>query len=373
MLIEPREMMVGFDLGREYSRIACKSGEAERRTPEGLFSSVEQQEERAEEMLRAHFEECLSGFPEAGNMDKLRIMVTMHEMKAVWVYAIRSALEGMGIKPSGIFFQGHLDGFYYYMMHQKREMTLHRVALLEYERDCISAWEMWIERNERPAAARIKPGFRLFLDAKARAGRDGASWDSLRDDLLLERLQKMMEGSLFSSVYLVGDGFNMKWMDRSIKYMGRRRSVFFGNNLYALGAFFGAMREAGAEKSPGISYVGADMVEHNVGMRMSVNGEQKYYPLVKGGRNWYMIFYVCEFLMSGTDRLVLTSTDAKGAETEHTIVLDGLPARPRGATRIRLAVCFRGKKRCLVRAEDLGLGSFYPSSGKSWEAELRFV
>jgi hypothetical protein len=56
---------------------------------------------------------------------------------------IRTALLKLGIPSSAIFLQGHLESFYAYLMNQKKELLTYHVALLEYERDCITAWHFY--------------------------------------------------------------------------------------------------------------------------------------------------------------------------------------------------------------------------------------
>ena len=121
----------------------------------------------------------------------------------------------------------------------------------------------------------------------------------------------------------------------------------------------------------GVLYAGEDMIKHNLGMWMEIRGQGGYYPLVSAGVNWYMAEHTCEFLLNGEDSIVIYSRSIKGEELQHTLTLDGLPQRPRKATRLRLTVRFTAKNRCHVQAWDLGLGELYPSSQKTWEATIQ--
>lgn len=387
MAIEQNGIAVGFDLGRRNSQITfcgktgepitvMAAGEDGGRnylipTPEGLFSKVEQKDEQAEELLADYFSQCFALLKGAGSPKGMTVMVTMHEMKAVWADALRNALEMLGIPRKNILLQGHLESFYYYVMNQRKELSVYRVALLEYGRDNITAWELWTERRTKPVLVRTKRCFRLFLDGKARKGRGDAEWNKLRDDLLHKYLEKMFENTPFSSAYLVGKEFETGWMEKSLKFLCRKRHVFQGHNLYTRGACYAALEMTGEEHTKGTLYLCDDMVEHNLGMWMYVRGEFSYYPLVNAGINWYMAEHTCEFLMNDEKKLVLNSRSIQGEELEHIVELDGLPDRPPRATRIRLTVRFKAKDKCMIVAEDLGLGELYPSSKKKWEAVIK--
>ena len=228
MLAEHGNISVGIDLGRDYSQIAFCSksdraplmvmqSEEEKeeneendyliRTPVDLFSLVERKDARGVEVLYQFLKECFALLKGAGSVEHMTVMVTMHEMKGIWADVIRTALLKLGIPSSAIFLQGHLESFYAYLMNQKKELLTYHVALLEYERDCITAWHFWLERKTKPVLAKTEKCFRLYLDNKARKGRGDEEWGILRDSLLHKNLEKMFENTPFSAVYLVGREF----------------------------------------------------------------------------------------------------------------------------------------------------------------------
>ena len=179
MLAEHGNISVGIDLGRDYSQIAFCSksdraplmvmqSEEEKeendyliRTPVDLFSLVERKDARGVEVLYQFLKECFALLKGAGSVEHMTVMVTMHEMKGIWADVIRTALLKLGIPSSAIFLQGHLESFYAYLMNQKKELLTYHVALLEYERDCITAWHFWLERKTKPVLAKTEKCFRL--------------------------------------------------------------------------------------------------------------------------------------------------------------------------------------------------------------------
>ena len=68
------------------------------------------------------------------------------------------------------------------------------------------------------------------------------SSDPGRRDLdFCQLIQESMGTQIFSSVYLVGEGFDQEWAVRSVPLLCRnQRHVFYGSNLFVKGACFGA-------------------------------------------------------------------------------------------------------------------------------------
>ena len=387
MLVEQGNISVGIDLGRDFSQITfCskygnepitvvqkENNEANNyliKTPDNLFSLIERKDSQGAEVLEGFFRDCFALLKTAGSVKDMTVMVTMHEMKGVWADAVRSALARIGVEDSDIFLQSHLESFFAYIMNQPKELCMYHVALLEYERDSITAWHFWLERKTKPVLARAEKCFRLYLDHKARKGRGDEEWGVLRDTLLHKNLEMMFENTPFSSAYLVGEEFQKGWMDKSLRFLCRKRKVFRGDNLYTRGACYAAMEEKGAGAYRNTLYMSEDMIQHNIGMWMEIRGQDGYYPLVNAGINWYMARHTCEFLLNEIKEIVLYSRTVKGEEMEHTLPLSQLPDRPKRATRIRLTISFTAADCCKVKAEDLGLGELYPSSGKIWEANI---
>lgn len=387
MLVEQGNISVGFDLGRDHSQITFCSragnepitvaqtgsdgnGSYLIETPENLFSLIERRDVQGVEVLSQFFRDCFTLLKTAGSITNMTIMVTMHEMKEIWADAIREALGKLGMEESSIFLQSHLESFFAYIMNQPKELCMYHVALLEYERDSITAWHFWLERKTKPVLAKTEKCFRLYLDNKARKGRGDEEWGVLRDALLHKNLEKMFENTPFSSVYLVGEAFQSGWMDKTLRFLCRKRKVFQGENLYTRGACYAAMEEKGAGACRGTLYLGEDMVRHNIGMWMEIRGQEGYYPLINAGINWYMARHTCEFLLNEQKEIVLYSRTVKGEEMEHTLPLSQLPDRPKRATRIRLSVSFSAVDCCKIKAEDLGLGELYPASKRVWEAQI---
>lgn len=385
MINELNEIAVGIDLCRKSTQITfynrkntepktvaagSENSKYQIETPKELFSLVEEETERGTELLAEFFGSCFERLSGAGAPDCLYVMVTMKKMRPVWASAVTEALKRRNVLEENIYLQDHRESFFNYVMNQRKDLWNYHVALFEYETDRITAWELAVDNRTKPAFVRVEEKSHVFVDEKARSGMDEEQWKKEKDRRFLSQIQELFKGKVFSSAYLIGNGFDKEWARESLRFLCTRRHVFMGDNLYTKGACYGAMARCGMAGSGDYLYAGPDMIEYNMGMEMLVRGNREYYSMITAGVNWYSARHVCEFILDDTKDIVFLSRHLDGSQMSHTVTLTELPKRPNRATRIHLEMEFISKKRCRVRMEDLGLGSLYPSSGKQWEAVI---
>lgn len=387
MISEMNELALGIDLGPAYSQltfynrqnsgprtVSIVPGEEKYliTTPKELFGLVEQQRDAGVAVLSDFFGQCLEILSTAGKPDSIVAVVTMKKMNGVWADCIREAFSKLGILKDNVYLQDYNESFYWYTLNQRKELLNYQVALFSCEKGKVTAWEFSIDRKTKPALVSINEKGMLYLDEKARDGRKEAEWNQIKDERFLDLAVKMFGKRAFSSVYLVGDEFDKKWMTNSLAFLCNRRKVFMGQNLYTKGACYAAMEYARMNRVGDYLYAGSDMIEQNLGMEMIIRGQREFYPMISAGVNWYMAGAECEFLLEDTDEVVIYSKSMSGEELSHTVHLDSLPERPDKATRLHLELKFIGKRKCQVTITDLGLGNLYPASGRTWEAVITF-
>lgn len=385
MTKELSEVAVGFDLDHDYSQMTfynqntkepitvMTDAEGEKirfATPRDLFSLIEQQAELGIALLSNFFKEFFDKLPQTGRKRSIAVMVTMEQLRPVWARAIVQALEMLEISRDRIFLQDHQESFYYYALNQKKDLWRYKVALFEYEKEWIRAYELQISYKTRPAMIQIEKRPRLYLDKKARGDLDAEGWRLEKDQLLLEQAKEMMGGEAFSAIYLIGEQFGKEWMDKSLAFLCRKCHVYQGNNLYTIGACYGAMHHAGIAPLGDYLYDSPDMVKHNIGMEMQVRDKLTYHNMITAGINYCVAEYECEFLLDNTHEVELLSRSLQGASLSHTIEITGLPKRPNKGTRLRMKIDFTAPEKCRVKLDDLGLGALCPSSGKKWDAVI---
>lgn len=386
MIFELNDIIVGFDLGRTYSQITFYNRastepmtvsmvkEEEKYqipTPKDIFELIEDRAELGVVALSNFFRQCFDMLSAAGTPERMRVTVTMRKMDRPWVDAVPQALEMLGVDRSKVCLQDYKESFYYFVLNQGKQLWTYKVALFEYEGDMINGYELDISKKTKPYVVTVTKKASLLLDKK-KQGKKAEAWNQKRDTMFLEMIQKMFGKDAYSSAYLIGEEFSEKWALQSLQFLCRRRHVYQGMNLYTKGACYSAMCKAKAISMDGYLYQGEDMIEYNLGMDMIIKGAQSYYPLIGAGVNWYEAYHECEFLIDGTKSLEFYSKSIRGGEQyQHSIEFPELPDRPDKATRLHMRMEFAGKDKCRVRIEDLGMGSFWPSSGKKWETVIK--
>ena len=385
MINELNELAVGVDLGKEFSQITFYSrknsepmtvsqtaGEEDYQipTPREVFAAVEGERENGPRLLADFLEQCLKLLAGAGKPDSLFLMVTMKKVRRVWADAVWKAAALLQIPARNVYLQDHRESFAYYMLNQRKDLWNYQAALFEYEKDRITAYEMDVDGRTKPAFVTVKEFSHIYVDEKARNGRSEEQWKEEKDRLFYNQAEEMFRGRVFSSVYLIGEGFDREWAKNSLAFLCMKRHVFMGQNLYTKGACYSAMQRCGMLKKGDYLYHGPDMMEYNIGMNMLIRGNDEYYPMSSAGLNWYAAKSECEFVLDDTDCVEICSVHMNGTKKTHTIALTDLPERPNRATRIHMKIEFASKDRCRVILEDLGLGNLYPSSGKRWEAVI---
>ncbi|HIV25257.1 MAG TPA: hypothetical protein IAB71_05625 [Candidatus Scatomonas pullistercoris] len=290
------------------------------------------------------------------------IMLTVPYLSKPFVQAIREAYRLLGIQRSRGYLQDYQESFYFHTLYQKPELWTRKVGLFQFTREDVTFFCLELNQRTKPVTASVTEGgtIRLAPGAEERdAGFRAFIQESLKDDL-------------YSSIFLVGEGFERSWAVRSLALLCRgQRRVFIGDNLFARGACFAAREKVEEKNLKGYLYVGADLIRCNVGMEMKINGCPAYYPLVTAGVNWYEAEKECELILDGMDELIfVVSKMDDGKRSRYSMALPGLPRRPARATRLKLHLEYESPRRCRIRVEDLGFGELFPSSGKIWQETM---
>jgi len=198
--------------------------------------------------------------------------------------------------------------------------------------------------------------------------------ESRLDELFLQTIRNYFSGRTIGAVYLIGDGFNGGWFEKSKQFLLMGRHVFQGKNLYSKGACYCALdKYSPKEINRTHIFLGKDKLKANTGLKMRVNGSEEYVVLVDAGETWYDSENTLEFILEdgNTVDIIVTPLDG-GRQRIEEISLTGLPKRPGRATRLRLEASFESDIKMHVKISDLGFGEFYMSSGKVWERDIEF-
>lgn len=296
-------------------------------------------------------------------------MFTVEDLTPRMVDVLSKVAAGLSLKANYILFQSYVESFYYYMLHQSEDLWKYSVMIFDYT-SCLKSICLECNRKTSPQV--------VFINSNSYPDMTRMSWNgdgpekeqqkTYLDKEFLRIAQAEMEGSMFSTVYLLGDGFKEDWASESLRYLCRNRRVFQGNNLYSRGACYGALeRICPSEEGKNYVYLGADKLKSNVGMKVCRRGEDSYFAILDAGTNWYEVTSDFEVILEEGNTVDFIITPLTGENvTYKRITLDGLPERPKNTSRLRFHIEMTSVNQVTATIEDMGFGEIFPSSGKGW-------
>ena len=183
-------------------------------------------------------------------------------------------------------------------------------------------------------------------------------------------IQSVFEKKVVSSVYLTGEGFENNWYPNSLKVLCNGRRAFLGNNLYSRGACYTSMRKC-KDYDEGPVYLDDTKMTEQICLRMRVNGQEGWHPIVAWGTHWYEADGQWEVILEDTSDIEIHVETLAGEELQvETISLKGLPERRDYSLRLQIEALFMDERTCKLTFKDVGFGEFYPPTGFQVEKVL---
>ena len=285
---------------------------------------------------------------------------------------IRVLLKGigqkLGVSKENIYVQDYKESFCHYMFNQPKELWQYEAALFYCDEDVIRAYML---RELKNSSQKSRESF-VTVDkvADARMEELEAVYPVLRvekakaaDEHFKRFIQSVFNKKMISSVFLTGDGFENNWYPNSLRVLCNGRRAFMGNNLYSKGACYTAQRRK-EKQSDAPVYLDDTKLTEQISVRMRVNGEESWYPLVSWGNHWYESDRRCEVLLGDTDDIEIhVDSLVTGDHLVESVPLKGLPERKNYELRLKINTFFSDEKTCHIIFEDMGFGEFFAPSG----------
>ncbi|MDR2650365.1 MAG: DUF5716 family protein [Clostridiales bacterium] len=173
------------------------------------------------------------------------------------------------------------------------------------------------------------------------------------------------------SVICVGGGFEMQWVKDSVLSVFGENSVHFYKNpkgVIAESAAVTAAKLLRAVRAPSVIIRDNLQIRVDLGIMTRVNRRDRFYPIIRRGAFWWQETGPLNIILNqATDSAdsikLLSRTDDGELRTIAIIPLDGLPARPKGATKLELSMRFENTNSLSVTVTDRGFGDIYPPAG----------
>ena len=284
----------------------------------------------------------------------------------------------LSLPPERVSCQSRAESFFYYNINQPEELWRHPCMICDFGGRTLKTMLFEANRHTRPVTVTVSEEEHASLTRNILEEREydpqepsGERAEEM-DKAFLSLFQKLSAGKIIDTIYLIGDGFEGNWYQKTLSALCMNRRVFRGNNLYSKGACYGG-RYKTAQKSRQKTgqeyiYLGADMLKVNLCLDAVKRGEDIYFSLLDAGMNWFDARGECDFLLDQDHAFSLHLSPVSGRKARQIVVtLSGVPERPPGTTRIHLTVSCPDAETVKLRMEDKGFGDFFPSSGLAWE------
>ncbi len=305
------------------------------------------------------------------------IMFCVERMDDRMVEVLLQAAANLNLKTSHIYFQSHTESLYSFMLNQQWELWAYQVVVCEHDGRFLRTYRMECNKKTTPIVTLIEEADYETVVVPAQDEEENIKADAFRlaDERFLGILEKMFEGRIVSSAYLLGDGFKEEWHKKSLQFLCRGRRVFQGNNLFSKGAVYSLIeRFDPSEAGRTHIFLGADKMKANIGMKALRQGKESYYALLDAGESWYELHKSCEILLSGEREITFVVTPLTGKNAE-TFVMRLEGAKQTGApfTRYALEAAMVSADKLHVTVTDMGLGEFFAATEQTWEETFRIL
>ncbi len=287
-----------------------------------------------------------------GDIEKLVVCVDQVNLEVMEL--MNYIISKLSIDSNRLMLIDRNECFYFYALSQRPELFLYSVALFDYSGSNMISCVLNRNQSTRPQM--------ITLDVV----NHGDITDN-RDEKFDEIIADTFGSTLFSSVYLVGDGFDGEWMKVSLARLCKGRKVFMGKNLYSKGACYAGYTKDGKRDWPFI-YIGDNDLKLNLSIKILENNVMKFFTLIDAGQSWYDAKGECEVILDGEPELefYIQRPESREAHTE-VLELTDMPKRENRTTRLRIEASPISDVAVSIVITDLGFGEISPSSGKSWE------
>lgn len=328
-------------------------------------------------LLTLFFKRSLGLLTQVAGTDRIEaLMITCEHLDHRTLEILKWVVDGLKLKTDNVYFQSYTESFYNYMLHQPEDLWNYQSVLYDYRQDRMNVYCMECNKRTKPVVVYMESRNYDFIPYEPMPDVERLRREKMdrMDAELLEISEKVCQGRLISSVYLIGENFTEEWMRDSLRFLCKSRRVFQGNNLFSKGACYGMLeRIEPSEVGRKHVFLGTDKLKANIGMNIMNRGEEVYLALLDAGTNWFETDHVHECYIQNRgdeedNKLEFVITPLIGKEVRRCQVeLNDLPD---GISRLQIRLYLMDENSLKIEVRDLGFGEFRPSTDKMWEEEI---
>lgn len=372
--------IIGYDLNERYCQISFYNQEEhEPQTLQTIPYPVDKLYARAarhesDEIVRLLMEFIESSLRQFENI--AQVVFTVPKLNIDVVRMLKGIGKRIGVNKEKIYVQDYKESFCNFMVYQPKELWQYEAALFYCDRHEVKAYML---RKLRAGYGKGRDIF-ITVDEVARAQMEelAAVYPVLNVDRAKQAdiqfrqfVQGVFDKKLVSSVFLVGEGFENNWYPQSLKVLCNGRRAFMGNNLYSKGACYAAYKRT-LNYQDSVIYLDETKLMDQICLKLRVNGQDEWCPIVSWGNRWYESDTRFELLLESTDDIEIHIESLAGAEMRvERVSLDGLPKRNNYTLRLEVKVMMLDETCCRISFKDVGFGEFFPATDFYAEKEIR--
>ncbi len=293
-----------------------------------------------------------------------RLVVTVREAQPALTEGIYAALSLLGLERDRVSILSHAGAYLYYALNQERSLWMNDAGLFEFSEEGLFYYRIRLNRRMKPIIAGLeKTDYSHMLHYSMLKDKEN-NVPYLFENITGTALYKQ----LVTTLYFTGKGFEGGWAEQTIKGLCNGRRAFMGQNLFVSGACYAAKEFAGDRTLGDFILLDDDMLAGSVGLKVYCDTRYQEIGLAEAGENWHEINKSIEVIPEGEPELELILKSMLGRETvREKIHLTKLPQRPNRMTRLEINFTCRDRSTGVITVNDLGFGGFYPETGKVME------
>ena len=337
---------------------------------------VEGEEYEATELLSLYVRKILS-LASTVSMDKEKdyFIICIDHATQMQTETLHTLMEKLSIPKEHVKICSKQECFCYYAMNQDPSLTLHDSILIDYWNKALRFYVLSKDTRITPTVVKVSE---LQFPSLSHISDDpNLSEEELRDykdGVFLRALDDILADRITSSVYLVGDGFDGGWMNRSKSRLCAGRRVFFGMNLFTKGAcYYGQIIRRKFKNQPEYLYLGGSNMLYNICLKVYNKGEYKLKPLISAGYNYQDAYGAMDVIVVPEEDpdITIYCKPIKGGDIkEFTFPLKGLVVSENLTTRLRVFGKAASPERILISIKTLPFGEIEKDLGLTWDYEI---
>ena len=319
---------------------------------------------KAEQLMKIFLEALLNVLNSFYPFNEIEYMgITFPTVTKEMSYKMSAVLKELGFEKEKYILLTHDEAFLYYTINQKIELWLNDTALFELEEDGLHFRILTISKKLEPITAKISKKEKAEKLNKSLVRSNQEESANLFHTLSLMALEE----STVSTIYAVGSGFIDAGADGVLRKLSPGRRIFRGQNLYAKGACLAA-KDKTSDEPTDIVLMEEDKTTVGFSLMAVKDGKNTEITLLKPALKWYEAETEIDLIIKDEDELGIQINDFITKKTSQRFIsFSGISTAEAGLTRIRLSLKFTNRDTCIIKASDMGFGSFVPTTNRVWE------